>query len=40
MKQNKLNTGGWEITYKGKRATGATLEEAQAEMLKQLGGEC
>ena len=40
MKQRQLNTGEWEILYKSKRATGSTLKEAQAEMLKQLGGEC
>ncbi len=40
MKQKKLNTGEWEVSLGAIKATGATFEEAQAEMLKILGGAC
>ncbi|GLI57751.1 hypothetical protein PM10SUCC1_32650 [Propionigenium maris DSM 9537] len=42
MKQRKLNNGTWEVSLKclggSITVTGATLEEAQAKMLKLTGG--
>ncbi len=40
MKQKKLNTGEWQVTFGTFKTMGSTLEEAQQKMVKLLGGAC